>query len=511
MNDPTATTVASADPGKQFFGHPRGLVTCFLVEFFERFTYYGMRSMLMPFLTAATVAHNPGFELSGSQAGAVYALFAGGAYLLAIPGGWIADQLIGQRKAIFIGGLFIAAGNFILAVPGGQPLFYTGVFTMVIGIGLLKPNVSSVVGALYEGQPGARRDAGFSIFYMGINLGAFVGPILASGLIGEKVNWRLGFAACGLATLLGTLYFIFSQRYLGNAGLPPRDVPPAARKRTWTMLIAIGVAAAAVAVGLFASGNPPTEQQLALGLFVCQVALAVAFFGYVLFFAGLDSASRKRVGVIVVFFFCAVLFWGGFEQQGTTFNTFAFEYTDRSALGSWFDDGQHPATWYQSANPWFIILFAPVFAWFWVWLGARNLDPSAPLKMGIGLLLLGVGFLVMFFAAKFVVSTGGRVGPVWLLLAYLFHTFGELCLSPVGLSNVTKLAPAKFVSRMMGTWFLGTAIGNTIAGLVGGQFAEAKADQMPQIFLVMTLIGAGAGVIILLVSRPLRAWIGDRT
>lgn len=246
-----------------------------------------------------------------------------------------------------------------------------------------------------------------------------------------------------------------------------------------------------------------------MGLFVCQVALAVAFFGYVLFFGGLDTAAKKKIGVIIVFFFCAVLFWGGFEQQGTTFNTFAFEYTDRSALGSWFTDGQHPGSWYQSANPWFIIIFAPVFAWFWVWLGARNLDPSAPVKMGIGLLLLGVGFLVMIFAAKFVVSTGGKVGPVWLLLAFLFHTFGELCLSPVGLSNVTKLAPAKFVSRMMGTWFLGTAIGNTIAGLVGGQFAEAKADQMPDIFLVMTLIGAGAGVIILLISRGLRSWIGD--
>jgi POT family proton-dependent oligopeptide transporter len=509
MNDPTVGA-SPAVPGKQFLGHPRGLVTCFLVEFFERFTYYGMRSMLVPFLTAATIAHNPGFQLTGSEAGAVYALFAGGAYLLAIPGGWIADRLIGQRKAIFIGGLFIAAGNFILAIPADQAVFYTGVFTMVIGIGLLKPNVSSVVGALYEGQPGARRDAGFSIFYMGINLGAFVGPILASGLIGEKINWRFGFAACGVATLLGTIYFAFSQRDLGNAGLPPQDVSPQARKRTWALFAGIGVAAAVLAVALFADGSPPTEQQLALGLFVCQVALAVAFFGYVLLFGGLDAAARKRVGVIVVFFICAVLFWGGFEQQGTTFNTFAFEYTDRSALGSWFADGQHPATWYQSANPWFIIIFAPVFAWFWVWLGARNLDPSAPVKMGIGLLLLGVGFLVMMWAAKFVVSTGGRVGPVWLLLAYLFHTFGELCLSPVGLSNVTKLAPQKFVSRMMGTWFLGTAIGNTIAGLVGGEFAEAKADQMPQIFLVMTLIGAGAGVIILLVARPLRAWIGDR-
>src|SRR5690349_3702568 len=214
MVDPTAATAESPDQGKTFFGHPRGLVTCFMVEFFERFTYYGMRSMLVLFLGAAATAANPGFGIDGATAGAVYALFTGSAYLLAIPGGWLADRLIGQRKAIFVGGLFIAAGNFILAIPATPAVFYSGVFVMVLGIGLLKPNVSSVVGALYEGQPGARRDAGFSIFYVGINLGAFVGPILASGLLGEKINWRLGFFTCGVATLLGTLYFLFSQRYL---------------------------------------------------------------------------------------------------------------------------------------------------------------------------------------------------------------------------------------------------------------------------------------------------------
>ena len=179
-------------------------------------------------------------------------------------------------------------------------------------------------------------------------------------------------------------------------------------------------------------------------------------------------------------------------------------------LGSWFPEGVHPASWYQSANPAFIIIFAPFFAWVWVALGARNLDPSAPFKMGLGLVLLGVGFLVMMLAAELVVSSGGKVGPTWLLLAYMIHTFGELCLSPVGLSNVTKLAPPKFVGRMMGTWFLGAAIGNTIAGLAGGQLADLKAAQLPQEFLTMTLIGGGAGIVILLLSRPLRAWIGDR-
>src|SRR3982751_1622869 len=268
MNDPTTATIVSPDHGKQFFGHPRRLVTCFMVEFFERFTYYGMRSMLMPFLSAATLAANPGFGVDGATAGAVYALFAGGAYLLAIPGGWVADRLIGQRKPIFIGGLLIAAGNFILAIPATPAIFYSGVFVMVLGIGLLKPNVSSVVGALYEGQPGARRDAGFSIFYMGITLGAMVGPFVAAGFLGEKINWRLGFFTCGVATLLGTLYFLISQKYLGNAGLPPRDISAAERKRTWSLVSVIGLGAAILAVVLFARGNPPSETQLALGLFV---------------------------------------------------------------------------------------------------------------------------------------------------------------------------------------------------------------------------------------------------
>ena len=280
MTDPS--TPVPAYNGRTVFGHPLGLVTCFSVEFFERFTYYGMRSMLVLFLSASMVGQNPGFGLDGATAGAVYALFTGGAYLLAIPGGWLADRVIGHRKAIFVGGLLIAAGNFILAIPATQTVFYSGIFVMVLGIGLLKPNVSTVVGTMYQGMPGARRDAGFSFFYMGINLGATVGPIIASG-IGEKVNWHRGFFICGVATLLGTLFFLFSQRWLGNAGLPPTDVPAAERKRTWTMLIGIAVGAAVLAVALFAREHPPTEHQLALGLFARAMSSRVVGIRKILF------------------------------------------------------------------------------------------------------------------------------------------------------------------------------------------------------------------------------------
>jgi len=344
---------------------------------------------------------------------------------------------------------------------------------------------------------------------MGINLGAFVSPLVA-GTIGEAWNWRGGFFCCGLFMLLGVVLFRFSSAWLGHAGHAPEGVDSGVQRRRWTIVWTGGAVIAAIVAWMFFAGSPVPISELAQWFGTAMFALAVFFFGYVLFFAGLDAAARKRVGVIAIFFLCAVIFWGGFEQQATTFNLFAADHTNRSALGSWFPDSVHPASWYQSANPLCIILFAPFFAWIWVYLGARNLDPSAPAKMGLGLVLLGVGFLVMMWAAELVVSSGGKVGPSWLLLAYLIHTFGELCLSPVGLSNVTKLAPPKFVGQMMGIWFLGSAIGNLIAGLLGGHVGSSAAADMPGQFLQMAFVGGGAGVVVLLISRPLRSWIGDR-
>ena len=508
MTDPTTGTLVSPDYSRSFFGHPRGLATLFMTEFFERFTYYGLRTMLVLFLAASTTAQNPGYGVDNETAGAVYALFAGCAYLVTVPGGWIADQLVGQRNAVFTGGIFIAIGNFICAIPATPAVFYCGLAVTVLGIGLLKPNVSSVVGALYEGQPGSRRDAGFSIFYMGINLGAALGPIIAGGL-GEDLNWRLGFGICGAAMLIGLVQFKMTEKYLGNAGHAP-DIAPEQKRKTWMLVGLAAVLTLGGAAVLFLGKETPSEKSLAHGLFIGEVALAVAFFGYVLLFGGLTTQEKKRVGVIIIFFLCAALFWAGFEQQATTFNIFAVDYTDRSLLGSMYNEGVHPAAYYQAINPICIILFAPLFAWIWISLGARNMDPSAPFKMGIGLLLLGFGFLIMMWAAQLVVSSGGKVGPVWLLMAYLIHTFGELCLSPVGLSNVTKLSPPRFVSRMMGTWFLGAAIGNTVAGLVGGHTTSLKSAELPHAFWTMTLIGGGAGVFILLIARGLRSWIGDR-
>ena len=477
-----------------------------MTEFFERFTYYGMRALLVLFLVAATNAANPGFGIDRETAGAIYGLYTGAVFLGSLPGGWIADRLIGQRNAVFWGGIVIMLGNFILAIPATPPVFYLGLAVITVGVGLLKPNISAIVGSLYEGQPGAKRDAGFSIFYMGINLGALLAPLVA-GTVGEAWNWRGGFFVAGLFMGFGVLQYKLTESYLGLAGLTP-STTPLERQRGWKA-VSIGAAVVAVlAAAMFFGWIPISVTRLAQAFGAAMIALAFAFFGYVLLFSKLNAEERKRVAVIAIFFLCAAVFWAGFEQQATTFNLFALDFTDRSWLGGLFPDGVHPASWYQSANPIFIVIFAPFFAWIWVALGARNLNPAAPIKFGLGLVLLGVGFLIMVFAAELVVATGRDVAPTWLLVSYLLHTFGELCLSPVGLSNVTKLAPPRFVGQMMGTWFLGSAVGNLFAGLIGGEIGSAEASEIPARLMEMTAVGVGAGLLMLVFSRPIRNWMG---
>jgi POT family proton-dependent oligopeptide transporter len=494
---------------KTLLGHPRGLATLFMTEFFERFTYYGMRALLVLFLVAATTEANPGFGMDRETAGAIYGLYTGAVFLFSLPGGWIADRLIGQRRAVYWGGLFIALGNFLLAVPAGPGLFYLGLAVIVIGVGLLKPNISAIVGALYEGQPGALRDAGFSIFYMGINLGALLAPFVA-GTIGESWNWRAGFFCAGAAMLIGVLQYRMTEHDLGDAGLAPQDLTDAEYHKGWRKVAFGAVLVAVIALLLYTGVVPVSTTALAQLFATGMVALGVLFFIYVFVFGGLDPDESKRVALIGVFFLCAALFWAGFEQAATTFNLFAQDYTDRSWLGHLFDDNEHPAAWYQSANPIFVVIFAPFFAWLWVELGKRSLDPSSPAKFGLALVLVGVGFLVMMWAAQLVVATGGKVAPTWLLLTYMLHTFGELCLSPVGLSNVTKLAPKRYVGQMMGTWFLGAAVGNALAGLIGGHVGGAAATAMPSQFLQMCFIAGGAGLALILASPILGKLVGDK-
>ena len=488
-----------------FLGHPRGLATLFFTEMFERFTYYGMRALLILFLTAT--AAKGGFGLPAETAGAIYGLYTGTVYLFSLPGGWIADRLLGQRQSVWYGGILITAGNFILAIPSTPPLFYFGLLVIVLGVGLLKPNISAIVGQMYEGEPGARRDAGFSLFYMGINVGAFVAPLIA-GTLGEVIGYRWGFFSAGLAMLIGLVNYRFTGHHLGEAGKLPQQSSSRQRRRDWQLVMIVGGLLTLGAALLLSGAIGVNVIQAARALGTLMVAFAVAFFGYVLLFGGLDKTERGRVIVIALFFVLAALFWAGYEQAATTFNLFARDYTDRSALGSFFADGQHPTSWYQSIPPVLVIVLAPFFAWLWVALGRRNLDPSAPFKFGLGLLQLGLGFGVMIFAAKLVVSSGARVLPGWLLMTYLLHVMGELCLSPIGLSNVTKLSPPRYVGQMMGTWFLGAALGNLAAGLIGGHVGGGDVAAMPHQLLSMMLIGGGAGLVVILLSPVFKRLMG---
>jgi POT family proton-dependent oligopeptide transporter len=484
-----------------FFGHPRGLATLFFTEFWERFSYYGMRALLTLFMTASVAQGGLGFPTE--RAGAIYGLYTAFVYLVALPGGWLADRLLGQRRAVFLGGCIIAAGHFSMAINSIQT-FFLGLVLIVVGTGLLKPNISAMVGELYP-EGGARRDAGFSIFYMGINLGAFIAPLIC-GPLGEKVNWHLGFAAAGIGMVLGLVQYAFGGKYLGSAGLRPNaGEDPAARSSALRILIgATAVGIAFVALVWMGVIRLPVEK-LANGTGIIILGLALLYFVFQLVGGGLDGLEKKKMLAIFVLFLFSALFWSGFEQAGSSLTLFARDLTDRVVFG-W----EMPVSVLQSVNPLFIIAFAPVFAW--LWLRLRRREPSAPAKFSLGLILLGLGFGVMVWASM--VATAGapgngqtfKVSPLWLVMTYLFHTFGELCLSPVGLSTVTKLAPHRKVSQLMGIWFMSIALGNLIAGLVAGQFEKFP---LPQLFGAVFATTAGAGLLLALLIKPIRRLMGN--
>lgn len=487
-----------------FGDHPRGLATLFFTEMWERFSYYGMRAILVLAMVAATTGDNPGLGLTDQTATAIYGIYTAAVYLLALPGGWIADRLIGQQKAVWYGGIIIAAGHFTMALPLTET-FFIGMMLIVLGTGLLKPNISTIVGELYP-EGGARRDAGFSIFYMGINIGAFLGQLIC-GFLGEKVGWHWGFGAAGVFMVFGLIQYRLTGHHLGEAGLhpassgdPERDARM--RRNGWLAIGAALLAIAGITTAALTGALVIDAVRFAQGTGLFIVALAAAFFAGVILFGGLDSVEKKRVGVIALFFVAAAVFWSGFEQAGSSLNLFAERYTDREIFG-W----EMPASWLQSINPMFIILFSPLFAALWIRLAQANLEPSAPVKFALGLIQLGIGFAIIGIASLYVVD-GEKVLPTWLILTYFFHTTGELCLSPVGLSAVTKLAPKRYVGQMMGTWFMGAALGNLIGGLVAGHFGEENVAQMPERFFTIVTITVGAGLLMLLFSRPIRNLMG---
>jgi len=492
---------SGSQAGVLWLGHPRGLATLFFTEMWERFSYYGMRALLLLYMTAQASAG--GLGLSVEQSGAVYGLYTAAVYLSSLPGGWLADRLFGLRRSIFWGGVLISAGNLLLALPGVK-VFYVGLLLTCLGTGMLKPNTAVMVGELYRADSASRRDAGFSIYYMGINIGALLAPFV-SGTIGETAGYRWGFLSAGVAMIIGLVQYRGTAGWLGTTGLAAQPASVAGRRRSWRLFAAGLVLLGAVVLACLLGVIRLSAMQLAGAAGTVMVALAVAFFGAMFLFGGLSAAEKKRVAVIAIFFICSALFWAGYEQAGSTLNLFARDDTNRSFLGSWFPSGQHPVSWYQAPQAIFVLSFAPVFAWLWMRLGARGRDPSAGTKFGFGLALLGASFGVMLLASNIIIHTGHTVLPWWLISAYLLQTLGELCLSPIGLSNVTGLAPPRYAAQMMGTWFLGMAIGNLAAGMMGGE--AANISQMHAQFLHTTLLGVISGVVMLLIARPVHRWM----
>jgi proton-dependent oligopeptide transporter, POT family len=502
----TSPRPGHASEDTAFFGHPRGLSTLFFTEMWERFSYYGLRPLLVLFMAAALT--EGGFGLERTQASAIVGIYAASVYLASLPGGWIADRLLGLRRAILIGAALISMGHISIgasAFAHSKVPFFLGLLLIVLGTGLLKPNISAIVGDLYP-EGGARRDAGFSIFYMGINTGAFLGQIV-TGFLGEKYGWHWGFGAAGVGMLIGLATFAFMARNtLGNLGedivRDPDPVKQAATERNVKVFTALGLVVilgvfAAAAAGVFV----PDAQVIGGYMAGVLVGLAILYFAVIFAVGGLTSDEKKRMAVIFVLFVFAAAFWGAFEQAPTSLNLFANDFTDRTFFG-W----EMPATWFQSINSLFIIIFAPVFAWMWMSMGRRGINLSSPTKFAAGLVLAGIGFLIMVIPANAVVSSGGalKVSAMWLTVSYLFQTLGELSLSPVGLSSMTKLSPRKYVGQMMGIWFLAASVGNLIAGLVGGGVDPEKLEAMPPIFIWTAVALFVSAIILGLLIIPIR-------
>jgi POT family proton-dependent oligopeptide transporter len=490
--DQKSLDAARADTS--FFGHPRGLATLFFTEMWERFSYYGMRALLVLYMVHKISEGGLGF--SDSKAGSVYGLYTSMVYLLCLGGGWIADRVTGQRRAVLIGGVFIAVGEFCLVAPS-EALFYTGLVLLMVGTGLLKGNVSTIVGQLYrQGDP--RRDSGFSIFYMGINLGALISPLIC-GYVGETISWRWGFGLAGLGMLAGLIQYVLGYKHLGSAGLHPASTgdPDLDRRQKRSATLAVGGSLAFFAlVGILGGTGvlPITATKIGDSVGWVELAIAVAVFSWLLLGKGWSLAERERSGAVLVLFIASALFWASFEQAGSTLNLFAERNTDRHLpFGILF-----PATWFQSVQPVFVVALSPVFAWLWLALGRRRREPSSPGKFALGLVFAGLAFAILVPPASRVLY-GEQAGMWWLIGTYFLQTLGELCLSPIGLSAVSKLAPERAAGFMMGIWFLSISIGNWLAG---NAVSLSVNMSMATLFGAVAAFSIGAALVLAVLIKP---------
>ncbi len=478
--------------------HPSGLYSLFATEFWERFSYYGMRALLVLYLTSSFA--NGGFGMERSAALEIYAIFTGLVYLTPIIGGLLADKILGQRKSVFIGGVVMAIGQFTLAASVSYDissnlemrefLLYCGLGLLILGNGFFKPNISTMVGGLYD-KNDTRKDSAFTIFYMGINLGAIFAPLVA-GALGEKVAWQYGYISAGVGMLLGNIWFYARRASLKQVGLPPNSEESrfSLFYKDWLDIIYYSIGNILLVVGFVKFIELVSETTLDIIIYT-TAGIGALYLIWTIFKGTNGKTEWSRVFVILVLAVFHVIFWSGFEQAGGTFNLFAQLNTDRMVLG-W----EIPASWFQIINPFFIVLLAPLFSMFWIWLSEKGNNPRTPYKFSYGLLLVGLGFILMT-SAQNKADVGLMVSPLWLIGVYFLHTAGELCISPVGLSLITKLSPPKIVSVMMGLWMASIALGNYLAGIMEKLLAKTDFELYP--FIAAETIGAS---IVLFIIAP---------
>ena len=476
-----------------FSDHPKGLKVLFYTELWERMSYYGMRGLLVLFMTASIA--DGGLNYSNISASAIYGIYASSVYLLALPGGWIGDRILGQQKAIFYGGIIITLGHFILAINFTSTFFF-GLTFVVLGTGLLKPNISALVGELYEKKEELKQ-SGFTLFYMAINIGSVLGFFIC-GYLGEKIGWHYGFSAAGFGMALGIIRYKYSLPILGNVGLKPNLQITNLEKRRDVRLVTLSLAITFIILFFGTLGIikfDPVPLANILTLFISSIA--ILYFFYIFVFGGLDTKEKKNITMIIVLFISSAFFWAGFDQAGSSFSIFAKEYTDRFIF-NW----EYPSIWIQILNPVLVVVLSPFLAALWISLGKKMLDPSLPFKFGVGLILMAIGFMFVAMGANIAISNGSA-GVKWLLLTYLFHTLGELTISPIGLAAISDLSPKKYVGQMMGIWFLASSLGAIIAGLLSGQATNEGLVSMPILFNKIAFGASIFGMVLIIISRPL--------